>query len=71
MPTRDASCLQYVTVGDRNWPSTTGFISFRHAGVLEHDTQIGAFVRALGWIECSPPSYGLGGVPGAKLETTG
>jgi len=43
-------CLQYVTVGDPELAEHDWFYLFSHAGVLEHDTQIGAFFRFLGWV---------------------
>ena len=43
-------CLQYVTVGDPELAEHDWFYLFSHAGVVEHDTQIGNIVRVLGWI---------------------
>jgi hypothetical protein len=43
-------CLEYVTVGDPELAEHDWFYLFSHAGVLEHDTQIGNFFRVLGWI---------------------
>jgi hypothetical protein len=43
-------CLEYVTVGDPELAEHDWFYLFSHTGVLEHDTQIGAFFRVLGWI---------------------
>jgi hypothetical protein len=43
-------CLEYLTVGDAELAEHDWFYLFSHAGVLEHDTQIGSIVRALGWI---------------------
>ncbi len=44
-----SQALQYVTVGEgeatHDW-----FFVFSNIGLLEHDTQIGAFVRVLGWL---------------------
>lgn len=42
--------LTYVTVGDPDQAEHDWFYLFSHAGVLDHDTQIGAAVRILGWI---------------------
>jgi hypothetical protein len=42
--------LEYVTVGDPEFAEHDWAYLFSHAGILEHDTQIGAAVRALGWI---------------------
>jgi len=42
--------LQYVTVGDPDNAVHDFYYLFSHAGVLEHDTAIGGFVRILGWI---------------------
>jgi hypothetical protein len=41
--------LTYVTVGDPDMAEHDWFYLFSHAGVLDHDTQIGAVVRFLGW----------------------
>jgi hypothetical protein len=43
-------CLEYVTVGDPEMAEHDWFYLFSHAGVVEHDTQIGNFFRLLGWI---------------------
>jgi hypothetical protein len=43
-------CLQYVTVGDPSMAVHDWFYLFSHAGVLEHDTQIGNTFRVLGWL---------------------
>jgi hypothetical protein len=43
-------CLEYVTVGDPELAEHDWFYLFSHAGVVEHDIQIGAFFRTLGWI---------------------
>jgi hypothetical protein len=43
-------CLQYVTVGDPELAEHDWFYLFSHAGVLEHDMQIGGFFRFLGWV---------------------
>jgi len=43
-------CLEYVTVGDPELAEHDWFYLFSSAGVVEHDTQIGGFFRALGWI---------------------
>lgn len=42
--------LQYVTVGDPDKAEHDFYYLFSQAGVLDHDTAIGAFVRILGWI---------------------
>ena len=42
--------LPLLTVGDSDDVIHDWFYLFSHAGVLEHDTQIATFVRALGWI---------------------
>jgi hypothetical protein len=42
-------CLEYVTVGDADLAEHDWFYLFSHAGVLDHDTQIGGTVRLLGW----------------------
>lgn len=42
--------LQYVTVGDPNLAEHDWFTMFSQMGVLEHDTQIAAVVRAIGWL---------------------
>jgi len=42
--------LTYVTVGDPDLAEHDWNYLFSHAGVLDHDTQIGAAVRAVGWI---------------------
>ncbi|HEY1866022.1 MAG TPA: hypothetical protein VGG55_03035 [Candidatus Acidoferrales bacterium] len=41
--------LTYVTVGDPDMAEHDWFYLFSHAGVLDHDTQIGAVVRFVGW----------------------
>src|ERR1700674_5581996 len=41
--------LTYVTVGDPELAEHDWNYLFSHAGVLDHDTQIGAAVRFLGW----------------------
>jgi hypothetical protein len=43
-------CLTYVTVGDSDTVIHDWFYLFSSVGVLEHDTQIAAVVRGLGWI---------------------
>jgi hypothetical protein len=43
-------CLEYVTVGDPDAAVHDWFYLFSHAGVLEHDIQIGNMFRVLGWI---------------------
>jgi hypothetical protein len=42
--------LTYVTVGDPDLAEHDWFYLFSQAGVVDHDTQIGAVVRFLGWI---------------------
>ena len=42
--------LPLLTVGDSEVVIHDWFYLFSHAGVLEHDTQIGATVRVVGWI---------------------
>lgn len=42
--------LPLLTVGDPEFVEHDWFAIFSMAGVLEHDTQIAAFVRALGWL---------------------
>ncbi len=42
--------LEYVTVGDPELAEHDWFYLFSHAGVVQHDTQIGGFVRILGWL---------------------
>jgi hypothetical protein len=42
--------LTYVTVGDPDLAEHDWYYLFSRAGVLDHDTQIGSFVRLLGWI---------------------
>ncbi len=42
--------LTYVTVGDPDLAEHDWFYLFSHAGVLDHDTQIGAATKFLGWI---------------------
>src|SRR5579863_6340887 len=43
-------CLEYVTVGDPEMAEHDWFYLFSHAGVVQHDTQIGGAFRILGWI---------------------
>jgi hypothetical protein len=43
-------CLQYVTVGDSDVAEHDWFYLFSHAGVVEHDVQIGNAFRVLGWL---------------------
>lgn len=43
-------CLEYVTVGDPELAEHDWTYLFTHAGVLEHDIQIGSTFRMLGWI---------------------
>ncbi|MGB6430873.1 MAG: hypothetical protein WBF06_09810 [Candidatus Acidiferrales bacterium] len=43
-------CLTYVTVGDSDTAIHDWFYLFSSVGLLEHDTQIAALVRTLGWI---------------------
>jgi hypothetical protein len=43
-------CLEYVTVGDPELAEHDWTYLFTHAGVLEHDVQIGNAFRMLGWI---------------------
>jgi hypothetical protein len=43
-------CLEYVTVGDSDTAVHDWFYLFSHAGVLDHDTQIGGSFRVLGWL---------------------
>jgi hypothetical protein len=43
-------CLEYVTVGDPEMAEHDWFYLFSHAGVVQHDTQIGSAFRVLGWI---------------------
>jgi hypothetical protein len=43
-------CLEYVTVGDPELAEHDWFYLFSRAGVLEYDTQMGAWFRAFGWI---------------------
>lgn len=42
-------CLTYVTVGDSDTAIHDWFYLFSSVGVVDHDTQIGATVRMLGW----------------------
>jgi hypothetical protein len=42
--------LTYVTVGDPDQAEHDFYYLFSHAGILEHDTQIGRAVKVLGWI---------------------
>jgi hypothetical protein len=42
--------LTYVTVGDPDLAEHDWNYLFSHAGVLDHDIQIGGAVRVLGWI---------------------
>jgi hypothetical protein len=42
--------LTYVTVGDPDLAEHDWFYLFSQAGVVDHDLQIGATVRVLGWI---------------------
>ena len=42
--------LEYVTVGDPELAEHDWFYLFSHAGLLDHDTQIGRVFRMLGWI---------------------
>jgi len=42
--------LTYVTVGDPDQAEHDFEYLLSHAGLLEHDTQIGAAVRFLGWV---------------------
>jgi hypothetical protein len=42
--------LQYVTVGDPDKAEHDFYYLFSQAGLLDHDTAIGGFVRILGWI---------------------
>jgi len=42
--------LTYVTVGDPDLAEHDWFYLFSQAGLLDHDVQIGAAVRVLGWI---------------------
>jgi hypothetical protein len=42
--------LSYVTVGDPELAEHDWYYLFSQAGLLDHDTQIGAAVRFLGWI---------------------
>jgi hypothetical protein len=43
-------CLEYVTVGDPDQAIHDWFYLFSSVGVVDHDTQIAAVVRGLGWI---------------------
>lgn len=43
-------CLSYVTVGDPDAAIHDWWYLFSSVGVVEHDTQIGAAVRVIGWI---------------------
>lgn len=42
--------LQLVTVGDAGYTIHDWFYLFSKAGLLQHDTQIAALVKALGWL---------------------
>lgn len=42
--------LPLVTVGDSDYVEHDWFYLFSKFGLLQHDTQIGAFVRLLGWL---------------------
>jgi hypothetical protein len=42
--------LQYVTVGDPEFAEHDWATMFGQMGVLEYDTKIAAFVRAIGWL---------------------
>jgi hypothetical protein len=42
--------LPLVTVGDADYVEHDWFHIFSSMGLLQHDTQIGAFVRILGWL---------------------
>jgi hypothetical protein len=42
--------LPLVTVGDSDYVEHDWFHIFSSVGLLQHDTQIGAFVRILGWL---------------------
>jgi hypothetical protein len=42
--------LQYVTVGDPEFAEHDWATMFGQMGVLEYDTRIAAFVRAIGWL---------------------
>jgi hypothetical protein len=42
--------LQYVTVGDPDFAEHDWETMFSQMGLLEHDTQIAAVVRAIGWL---------------------
>jgi hypothetical protein len=42
--------LTYVTVGDPDQAEHDFYYLFSHAGILDHDTQIGGAVKVLGWI---------------------
>jgi hypothetical protein len=43
-------CLEYVTVGDPDQAIHDWFYLFSSVGVVDHDTQIAAVVRGIGWI---------------------
>ena len=42
--------LPLVTVGDSDYVEHDWFYIFSHLDVLQHDLQISAFIRALGWL---------------------
>jgi hypothetical protein len=43
-------CLEYVTVGDPDQAIHDWFYLFSSVGVVDHDIQIAAVVRGIGWI---------------------
>jgi hypothetical protein len=43
-------CLEYVTVGDPDQAVHDWFYLFSSVGVVDHDIQIAAVVRGIGWI---------------------
>jgi hypothetical protein len=43
-------CLEYVTVGDPDQAVHDWFYLFSSVGVVQHDMQIAAVVRSLGWV---------------------
>ncbi|MGO9642623.1 MAG: hypothetical protein ACLP1Y_15120 [Candidatus Acidiferrales bacterium] len=43
-------CLNYVTVGDPDTAVHDWWYLFSSVGLVEHDTQIGAVVRVIGWM---------------------
>ena len=45
-----AQQLPLVTVGDSDYVEHDWFHIFSSLGLLQHDTQIAAFVRLLGWV---------------------